>query len=210
MVIMKRLILVLLMLQIGLAANAQKHFKLKKGFYIGLNTTNVIKNLLSFTGSKLDDPYTISGFLHKKNTTFRIGLGLDYSNKNRDRFSFADNTHSKVDLRIGFQKTKPLWKNLYYMYGFDLLGGYETDKSRRGEFYNDDLILSGGAGPILGVIYKINDKVLISTESSLYFRYSYKQTVYKNGRGTDEEIEKDENLSLVHLLPNSLYFYIRL
>ena len=207
---MKRLIIVLLMLQIGLAANAQKHFKLRKGFYIGLNTTNVVKNLLSFTGSKLDDPYTISGFLHKKNTTFRIGLGLDYSNKNKDRLSFTDNTHSKFDLRVGIQKTKPLWKNLHFMYGFDLLGGYETDISSRGEFYNDDLILSGGAGPILGVIYKINDKVLISTESSLYFRYSYKQTVYKNGEGTDEEIEKGENLSLVHLLPNSLYFYIRL
>jgi len=207
---MKRLILTLLLLQFGLSTNAQKYFKLKNGFYIGLNTTNVVKNLLSFTGSELDDPYTITGFLQRKNTTFRIGLGLEYSDNNRDRQSFADRSNIVTNLRLGIQKTKPLWKKLHFMYGLDVIGGYETDNSTRGKFYNNDLILSGGGGPILGLIYKINDKILISTESSLYFRYTYKQTIYRNGSGTDEEIEKSDEFSVRHILPNSLYFYIRL
>ncbi len=206
---MKRLILVLLLIQIGYSMTAQKQFKLKKGIYIGLNTTNVIKNLLSFTGNELSDPYTLTGFFHKKNTTFRIGLGLDYESKKKDRVFFADNTHSKIDLRLGVQRTKPLWKNLHFLYGFDVLGGHETDKSNRGEFYNDDLILSAGAGPVLGVIYKINDKLLLSTESSLYFKYSFKQTIYKNGTASNEEKETSDNISIKHILPNSLYFYIR-
>ncbi len=207
---MKKLIIIVLLLQIAFGVSAQKHLKLKKGLYIGLNTTNVIKNLLSFTGSELDDPYTVSGFFHNRNATFRVGLGVDYEGKKKDRTLFADNKHSDIDLRIGIQQTKPIWKKLHVIYGFDILGGYETDITSRGDFYNDDLILSTGAGPILGVVYKINDRVLLSTESSLYFRYSYKQTKYKNGEGTDEENENSSSTTLKHILPNSLYFYIRL
>ncbi len=207
---MKRQILILSLLLIGLGVTAQKRFKMEKGVYIGLNTTNVLKNLLSFTGSKLDDPYTISGIFQKKNTTFRVGMGIDYEGKKKDRILLPDNTHSKIDIRVGIQRIKPIWKKLHVIFGFDILGGYETDISSRGDFYNDDLILSTGAGPVLGVVYKINDRVVLSTESSLYFRYSYKQTKYKNGKGTDEENEKSSTNTLKHILPNSLYFYIRL
>lgn len=207
---MKKLLLVILLFNITLNVNGQKHIKLKEGVYLGLNSTNLIKNVLSFNSTDLDDPYTLVGFKKSKKSIIRFGLGLDFESKKNDFQNFADNTHTKIDFRVGFQHSKVVWGNLHFIYGFDGLGGWESDITKRGEFFNNDLILSVGGGPIMGAIYKINDRVVLSTESSLYFKYSYKESKYKNGFGEDEEKETSNNYSVRHILPNSLYIYIRL
>lgn len=208
---MKKLILLLVLLPCMLIVKGQKSTKTIKGdgFYIGLNSTNVIKNLLSFSSNSTNDPYTLVGSLNKGNSAFRFGIGVDIATKKNDDLRFADNTNSKFDFRVGYQWTKQLWSNLYFIYGVDILGGWENDFSVIGSISNQDDIWKVGLGPISGVLYRINNRLSISTESSFYFNYS-NRTVTLKQPGLPDESARSHIYRFAHILPNALYVYFRI
>lgn len=135
-----------------------------------------------------------------------MGVGIAHRSLLNQTNSFADNANSSVDLRIGVQRFKHLWNKFSMYYGIDVTGSWEKDISVLNDFSNKDIIVSAGAGPVLGFLYQVNNRMTIGTESSLYFNYSQKETTFQRF-GTPKETVISEVYKLTHLLPNSLYIY---
>ena len=203
------MILMLVLTSFMLFGQKKGHSSSKNKFYLGFNSTNVIKNLLSFTSNETDDPYTLVGLYSKKKMALRFGLGVNFKTTQNDKTILADNSYSKIDIRFGFQRSKKMWNNLFFTYGLDIIAGWEKDFTVRESFYNTEISWSGGGGPVLGVLFHVNDRLSLSTESSFYFRYTNKTSKFKPV-WSEEEVDVSDVYVFRHVLPNALYVYFRL
>jgi len=127
---------------------------------VGLNATPFISTFISIGETSLKDQVATLTWknINSKNRGFRLGIGVHIDDS---RFGNSASFH----LRIGFERRRLIKNNWWYYWGGDILLNLDD------EFFADPNPSFGtgfGVGPVFGMFYQINNRISLSTESSLY------------------------------------------
>lgn len=190
---MKKLVLLCLgLLGCGWQLNAQtKDSTSETGVrhLVGLQANALFRQLFNLGGSNLptNNPYLLTYTLTsgKKRWGLDVGLGYTY-NKNfeTDGNIKKDNFINDLYFRIGPQRSIPLNKrfvtqiSLHVLYEM-LYSDTKTESSFSGQIARiktKTSTLRYGAGPALGLRYRVSPRIWIGTEASYYFRLGKQKT----------------------------------
>ncbi len=198
------------------------------GHEVGVNATFFVKEFLSLNEDDPDfEPYSLYYKLLNNNAemAFRFGLGLSIDNSTEKQNSGNQNEPERKDkassfnLRLGAEKQFPIGKKWLAYLGGDFV--YQQQSSERNivdPFFSStttefDQSLLGG-GPVIGVQFKINERIRLSTETSLYYLSGTETSTirFEEDFPTIEPIEDIETETdmenLLINLPSSVYFSI--
>lgn len=188
---------------------------------IGVDITLLMANLFGFKDYYY--PYDIYGvygtpnaglylFTYKHyfgNSALRFGLGADMNSSKTSTESAvatAETGSSRFDLRIGYEFEKPLGEHWNLYYGLDVLMNstsndykYEDPNNLYSYESNTDAMAFGG-GPLVGISWKINPRIKLSTEANLQFvstdakmKTTYANTPESNYEGDTKTTEINAN-----------------
>ncbi len=174
---------------------------------IGINATTLLGNMLSLTNNAT--PYGAFYCRHYKKGNIRIGTDILYDKT--DNFDFIGNLpRSLIDgnfnLRLSFEKNKPISEKFMMHYGVDVSTNVLYSYSIANNISNEVTKITPAIGPALRLVYKLHNKMYVTTESMLYGSYGIKtQTLNDNGFVTS----KTTNSSSFKLtIPTSLFISI--
>jgi len=128
---------------------------------IGFNASPLLTTFVSIGQAQAANPPI--GFTWKRvrenRRALRIGLGFNL----RSETGFLEPNTNRFYFHIGFERRRDITEKWKYYWGGDLLFNRENSFSER------SLIGDGaGLGPVIGLLYVFNDKISLSTESSMY------------------------------------------
>jgi hypothetical protein len=186
---------------------------------VGVNTTSILANMLSLTTSN-NSPYGFYYAYNASKLTYRISSDLNFSSKSD--VTFGQERHLQEDFhntRISIEKHLPISKKINCNFGLDL--GYQNTSSESSTiFFNP----SGGpssitkvtnntnvgiVGPSMRLMYKINSRIMLMTETTLYAKYGKTQEyITENNRIVQTATNPLYNFSLN--VPASLFLSINL
>lgn len=186
-------------------------------FELSLNVTTSISNFFgnSNSNSLLADPYLIGiKYQLKPNYYLRFGANIK-SRKVTENFGQRNVVENNEQLRIGVEKRIAVTSKIFFYPGFDLVGGY---------FYSDVQTFDGisntqiqakqitiGGGPMIGILYQINQRLAISTEAALYYQNLTTQRYMSLGFPDPTPIKRTEHgYTVLPIIPSSIYFTIKL
>ncbi len=211
--------LTLLLLIISLitlySQNGKKNYKTE----LGLNITNTFKSIFSINSqtSLLNDPYTIS--LKIKAGKPYVRMGTFFSVSGKEDFSDFNGVvridEKSIGIRIGLEARSNSGKRLEFLYGFDFISQY-TDRITEQEIFDSvtgksftvstgNKIPTLGLGPIIGLIFNINSRVSLFTESSIYLLYTKNTKIAKVDPSIPKTSTVTESWKVQHLIPQSLF-----
>ncbi|PKP18682.1 MAG: hypothetical protein CVU05_13075, partial [Bacteroidetes bacterium HGW-Bacteroidetes-21] len=108
------------------------------------------------------------------------------------------------DFRLGYERHEDLGKYFQFYYGIDMLTGYNYTVSHnmstsQGTPDAISKTIEGGGGPIFGVKFKINPRISIFTETSLYYTYSKRVIDYKFPDSPENNIKELHEAGSINL-----------
>lgn len=208
-------ILALLLFSCSLLQAQEDTESASKSIEVGLNITNTLAGFLNSGGQSAPlDPYLISLKFMKQNRGLRTGLNFKVSNTNEfDNFAGGNQRKTKettVNFRLGFEKRIPISSRLTLFWGVDAVTRYQVDNvdffSFNGKIELAENTIGFGGGPVLGMIYHINPRVFLSTESYIYAVYQLGnkfELLDPNAPSPSES--KIRELDIIPVYPNALY-----
>ena len=140
------------------------------------------------------------------------------NNANR-KFELSLNVTTSISNFFGNSNSNSLLTDPYLIVikypGIDLVGGY---------FYSDVQTFDGisntqiqsqqtmiGGGPMIGLLYQINQRLSISTEAALYYQNLTTKRYMSLGFPDPTPINRTEHgYSILPIIPSSIYFTIKL
>ncbi|MBK8563891.1 MAG: hypothetical protein IPN76_11250 [Saprospiraceae bacterium] len=205
-------LLAFILLQLPLLAQKQSKSKEDAQTMLGINITNTLAGFFNSGGQDiLKDPFLFSLKTLKDNKVWRIGANAKVDQKEEDSFNgLLKTTETSVKLRLGREWVMPLHKRFDMYYGLDAVGTYDLDRSK---FQFGDSLISRdqqfgiGAGPLLGVYFKLGEHVRFSTETYAYVMYYYGESLDQIGGGVSDQTKRTSRLSFLPAMPNSLYIH---
>ncbi|MCE2788758.1 MAG: hypothetical protein LW630_02465 [Saprospiraceae bacterium] len=187
---------------------------------LGIHVTQILANIFSLSANSETSPYSLTYRRHMKSLSFRLGMHVSYDQDQQEEFGNAtfiirDLTTSRNLFRLGVEKHLPVGRKFIFSYGADLLGGLDLENSNITEnttigtnvFASSQQSITLGAGPVIRLDYKLTDRMLLSTESSLYATYRNSQNKISIN-GIPSEDPSSSGLTILLALPQSLYFNI--
>ncbi len=183
---------------------------------VGLNATFLARN---FFGAEDDvtsiDDYLLYYKVIKGKNALRMGLG-GFINQRVESIPGEQRevVGTNLNARIGFERRNKMGQNWIYYYGIDLVTHYDELKFRTVTGIDDitttDKYIEGGAGPILGIQYMINDHIGISTEAALlYFFTSFSsEDASVNFPGVNINRQFEE-FRIAAIAPTNIYFSVK-
>ncbi|MGB0985125.1 MAG: hypothetical protein ACPG19_13830 [Saprospiraceae bacterium] len=207
---MKHLFLSILF--IGLISNvqAQDSSTIKK-HEIGIGTGFFTQNL---SNTNLISPYFFTyKSINQSNYAFRFGLGGYYSEENNDSISFSNPNDFRLAVRVGWEKRYNLAKNWLINVGGDL--SYRLDQEKKSVLENNvqkEIMINSseqfGFGVVAGFQYYFNDRISISTESTILFSFGEQKSETKMSSGVSIINDATRNRDLEFILPTSIFLVV--
>ncbi|MCC6726191.1 MAG: hypothetical protein IT258_16910 [Saprospiraceae bacterium] len=202
----------LIILQFPLLAQKQSKSSDDAQTMLGINITNTLAGFFNSGGQDVPkDPFLFSFKTLKNNKVWRFGMNGNYNQKDEDlNGGFLTTTESSAKLRIGREWVMPLHKRFDLYYGFDAVGTYDFEKSKfdfNSGLLSKDYLMGFGAGPFLGVYFKLGEHVRFSTETYAYGIYYYGERLDNIGSGLPDQKKRISNFSFLPAMPNSLYVH---
>ncbi len=186
---------------------------------IGINATSFINAFLSFndvTSGSGNYLFSLKK-LDAQQKGMRLGLNLDFNNEKADLNNVEGtriNDLAAVSMRWGKEWQIPVYNRWYLLTGYDFLGSYRYSSSKTDS--DTDLVkistnsFSLGAGPFLGVQFRINERIGLFTESTLYFIHARQvNKVDSENFPSQDQKRKSSSNSLDLQTPFSLFFYFK-
>jgi hypothetical protein len=203
---------VIITICIGLNADAQKDDP--KPFYehhheLGINASQLLANVLSLnTNVNATTPFGFHYAYHGSNYTFRFSTSA-YYNKKVDLFSKRRELLDHVFTgKIALERHVRIMPKLNFQYGLDALVKNEHTESIVGQqFFTSDNTLSVGGGPAIRLVFKINPKINLMTESTFYGVYGFKENRVQDGIAVPE-IKRGNESNVILNMPTSLFIQI--
>ncbi len=180
---------------------------------VSIDATAVIGNLLSLNSERAKSPYGF-GYRHhfnkyslrvRGNTLLDNRTILEFDGNRFNERKIAEQEHS---LSLAFEKGIDVAKNFRLLYGADILFGYtfvNTQVENVFERINQDITM--GFGPALRLEYRISDRFLLTTESTLYGKMIISDDRFKLGFDP-EQVATSTSYNVLLALPTSLTFSI--
>jgi hypothetical protein len=178
---------------------------------IGVNCTKILGNVLSLTSKDPSVPYALYYARHAKKTTIRLAGGL-FMDKTSEQDLSIPNTiliksisDNNFFARLSLERRSTISPKVALSYGLDILGSNESSITETENFFYRNLNhLRVGGGPAMRVMYKINKRIYLTTESSLVGSYGFRRD--KTILGLDPPLIFNSNPSSVQLqLPTTLF-----
>ncbi len=187
---------------------SQEESKVRKT-EIGIDVTSLITSTIGngINPSISDFPFTIKNRIKEENRYFRIGMGVNVATS-LDLFTDQSSKSSRYNLRLGVEKREAIGGRFSLLYGLDLFGKYS--KQTIGSSFADieNLGLTFGTSPFLGVQFKINNRIALELESSFSASYTYqKNALIIESNPPDEE--KSNQFSARIILPQWLFLIVK-
>jgi hypothetical protein len=186
-------------------------------YEITANTTQFLKQFLSFNNSNLEtNPYLVGFRVGKNLHWMRLSYGIDYSsNTSNSQNSNNKTTNNIQNARLGYQYEIPLNKSFSAFCGADLIYKYTENKtiSSNSGFSSENSTFNSGTGLGLNLAFQwnISKRIAIYTESYLQFLGSKgKRVVKSSGGGSQfEDITEIETTAMNYIPPTSLFFHLK-
>ena len=190
---MHRLLLTALALLLCLSAaraQAPADTAKKYDFYAGVQANLLLREILNFSDDDdpLNNPYLLVFSAHSVKTRWGLNLGFGYNYRRvKDVNSPADHVSdiNELFLRVGIGRKVEFGRRFEAGYGFDLLTDYIRNKTTTVTILDqisqvdstvsesNSRTTSFGAGFQGSLAYRITPRILIGTEASYYFKYSW-------------------------------------
>ncbi|HYG14532.1 MAG TPA: outer membrane beta-barrel protein [Bacteroidia bacterium] len=190
---------------------------------LGINATLFIKQFLTLsnTTQPLNNPFLIT-YKHNlaNNVWLRAGVGATYDeskNNPNDGSPMSTSNNMTTNLRAGVEWQHGITKRWLFYNGVD--AGYNYNLSRIktstvGGFPPVPVEISTETeefgffgGPVLGIEFKINDKISFNAETTLYYTYSESRRRETNplfGQFNENRFTASSNFRII--VPTSLFF----
>ena len=146
---------------------------------------NVTTVLSSFVGSDnagintRDFPFTfkIAGPKNKGAVRTALGAAINTQSNTDVINAFIQTQSQDIYAKVGYEWRQPVLRRLNIYYGFDALASFENEVADLITGFDESKIkerrYSFGGGPVYGVQFIINPKILLSFEGSFYVISSY-------------------------------------
>lgn len=210
---MKNLCLFLLSFLISTTLFSQKKAEKKHSSEIGLNITNTLAGFFNAGGDDLPkDPFLFSykrligGGAIRFGTNFRIVNQQDFLNTGGQQ----DSRENDFFFRAGYEWRTSINRRFTLYYGLDGLLEYENETTTISDFGGENLtssenIYGVGGGPVLGILFHLNDRVALSTEGTIYGVVSFTDSSQEIGNGLPPVENSSTDFRLLPSIPSSLY-----
>jgi hypothetical protein len=181
-------------------------------YEVGLNITNTLVRFFGTQATgRADDPYLLT--LRIGNDRRRTRIGLNFAVVDRvdpDFLTFDTRQRSTdVDLRVGHEWVYSWARRFALYWGADVVGEFRLEEVRTFSPGTGNLgrlrtqVWGIGAGPVIGVLWKVHPRVTLSTESTVY-------AIYRSGV-EEVDVPPAQERTTFHdfgwrpILPSSLY-----
>ena len=191
-------------------------FRKASTFEIGLNVTSTISAFLGSGSVQTPDPYIFSAKWIKGKHGIRTGLNVDVDNKTEISTDFSGQRDIKqIDLKMrgGYEQRVYISKRLDLLWGVDIVGNYKqldvdfTSTIGGAPSFLSNKDYSIGTGPVLGVLFHVNKRLALSTESTLYATYTYSQK--REYAPPITNASNSDQFKISATLPSSLYLIVK-
>lgn len=146
---------------------------------VGLDATGIFRQVFNSGGAPyVYSPYIISYRRIMKSNAIRVLLGGNVSNNDNTMNDSMSNKSSSTNFNvaIGFEHYRYLGKRWNYYYGLDLLVKYSVDhnESLNPKYNTRQTNTRNGYGisPLIGLQFRINSRLSVSTEASYDIIYT--------------------------------------
>lgn len=159
--------------------NTTQTNKKKTHHQIGANIGGLVKGLLGKENNSnlilgANDVFTFK--TGKNNVSFRAGLGFNFEKQN-DANGGEGTKQSSYSVRIGFEKLTKITNRWQYYAGVDLKYAKTNFESDNDFFLGPNKFHSYAIAPLLGVQFRLTEKLVLQTEASLNFIYSKSESL---------------------------------
>lgn len=186
---MKKLVILTMALCVATSSFSQDLADKEYKNEIGFDLTPLVKQFLTFNDNYYTpDPFYLMYRRHLGNTTLRAGIGGSHLTEEQipDDTTTWSSSANILDFRLGIEKKTDFAKKWQFFYGLDLFTNIFRNQrdyqySNAGQAVGfDDKTTQYGLAPLLGLRFKLNERLCLTTETSYRF-YSYNRvdkTVY--------------------------------
>lgn len=198
---------------------------------IGVDITALIEQVLNFNPPEFFTPYsaTYQGTYkrHLDDFSVRVGIGIRGNNENLNINSVEDErirNRFQLDYRIGIERQIVLSNRWNFFFGLDYRSsrltsmnnfGFQNGGWRVGSEFRS---ISNGLAPLIGIDFRINERIMLQTEASLYGFISNETetpivTPINNNPGPNmpsTEVISSKRSGIRFIVPNFLVLSIRL
>jgi hypothetical protein len=184
----KKIFTIATMVATGFYCHAQERNDSTKilNHYFGIQANQLLKQLLPLNNNNtiISNPYTLTYALHHARCKWGIEAGIGYDYQRVTDKSTPANHESKINdlfYRIGIGRKVMIGKRWEGGFGLDFAGGTQSDKTFSSsvttfgnttdslETISKTTIKSSGGGLQLNLGFHISDRIMLGTESTLYF-----------------------------------------
>jgi hypothetical protein len=210
------IILLCLSANVNAQTETQTESKPKPTWQFGLNTTQLLKQFLN-PNSSSTEPYTLVGRRIQGNKAFRFGFGIFWDSRKEQVEKFLDSktfNNQSLSMRLGYEWRRELHPRWNAYYGIDVVGIYKNDENVSDSGFDKVTIqnqnIDTGLAGVLGMEYKLNERVSLSTEGSLGMFYSTGKDGTKFSAATQTDSFKSKSgFKTITQLPISLFLNVK-
>lgn len=184
----------------------------KRTSEVGLNITNTLAGFFNAGGTDLPtDPFLLN--YKKVNDSGALRFGVNFRVVNRKEFlnnGERDLKENDFFFRGGYEWRSKVSKRFTLYYGLDAVAEYQNEQLKFTSFGFEDLasfenVYGVGGGPVLGIIFRLNQRIAFSTEGSIYGVVLYNDSRQEIGNGLPPTENNSTGFRLLPSVPSSLY-----
>jgi hypothetical protein len=213
---MLRLLLLLLLTTLGgFKASAQDTLLYWPKVELGMNITQTLAGFFNAGSQALPtDPYLFSLKFPGARSTFRTSVNARFRNR-EEIINFGQRliTERTFNFRAGLEWRRTLTPRFSFYYGFDAVLQYELERvdfnTGGGRIELGSNSTGFGAGPLMGLMFHLTPKILLSTESNLYGIASSGKEKDQTDPAIPPTEQRTRQFELIPTIPNSLYVFFR-
>lgn len=191
---------------------------------VSINATVFIKQFLTLSNNvtAINSPYFVTYKNLKNGKGFRAGIGGNFNTRKdnpNNGITYSTSQTVAVNLRVGVEKQERLNERWLFYYGLDALYNYNLSRTKStsvggfppkpNEIISDNESFSAGAGPVLGVEFKLGKRISLNTETTAYLTAGENRRRITNPNFPNfdtNEYTSTGNLNII--IPTSIFFVL--
>ena len=212
----RKAIVILFLTVFVVACQAQRSSNQGKGFNheLGFNTTLLLRKIFGIELVSTD--YDIKYRYNFNKAALQLGIQTDFSDRTRQLNNDEEQVNRAFVLRTkaGFVWNLPFgekWRSYLGVEGIYNIRDLQTNQtSTSGEVRSKVETNEFGGGPVMGIVFQLNERINLSTEMAFHAIYS--ETLNSQEFFTFPEFNQttlEKRYRAVSVLPSNIYFEFR-